>query len=687
MTLGDRLREARHVQFVGRATECAVFADALHAEALPFHVLHIHGPGGRGKTTLLEEYRRFCTQAAISVTYVDARYVDPTPEAFLRVVSDAGQAGNGATRRALLVDTYESIDGLDGWLRRSFLPAMDENLFVVLAGRNRPDTAWLADPGWREEVKILPLRNLTPEETIDFLNARDVPEEQHSSVIAFTHGHPLALALAAEHVRQDPASPFTLDGAPDVVQTLLQRFLTVAPSKAHRSALEGASLVQALTEPLLASLLETDDAYEAFNWLRGLTFMEEGPNGLFPHDVAREVLAAELEWRDPARFNEIHSRARRFCMDRIRDAVTDDERSNAIGDYVFLYRTNPVVRPILGTLRAEWDRVGRRMVGTLEADDIPVLSAMVAKHEGNESARLAEFWLGHQPKSVQVFRDEDGHSAGFMLTLELDETTEEERSADPALEAAWRYLENHAPLREGDRAIVFRHWMDAEAYQGISAVQSLIFSSMVRRYLTTPRLAFSFLPCTDGEFWSTIFAFARVHRLADADYEIEGRPYAVFGHDWRAEPLEAWMELLANNAPSLIPSQSEPIAAPTVTVLSKPDFAEAVQNALRSYASPHRIEGNPLLNSRLVADKARAGADTNARITSLIALLTEAAEAMEGSPRELNFYRAIHATYFKPAPSQAVASEQLDVPFSTYRRHLKRGVELVVEALWRKETG
>ena len=685
MTLEDRLRETRHARFVGREEERAFFADALAAEPLPFRVLHVYGPGGSGKTMLLREYERYCTEQAILVSYIDARFVAPTPEAFRQAVSEVREGAGEAPRSVLLVDTYESIDGLDGWLRRSFLPTMDEDLLVVFAGRNRPDSAWLADPGWREEVKVLPLRNLTPEESTDFLFAREVPVNQHQSVMAFTHGHPLALALAAEHVRHHPATPFAPGDAPDVVQTLLQRFVLEAPDKAHRSALEAAALVRGLTEPLLATLLKTDDAYEAFNWLRGLAFMQEGPNGLFPHDLARDVLIADLQWRDPDRFNELHERARRYCMGRLRTSASDDERREIIGSYAFLYRTNPIVRPILGTLRDEWEKVGRRMVGTLEADDIPILAAMVAKHQGKESARHAEYWLGRQPENAQVFRDEEGRAAGFLLTLDLSAISGDERSSDPALEAAWRYLETNAPLREGDRAIVFRFWMDAEAHQSISAVQSLIFSSMVRCYLTTPRLAFSFLPCADGEFWSNIFAFARVHRLTEADYVIGGHPYAVFGHDWRTEPVEMWMELLAEQVPSATPSQEEPIAAPGLIVLSKPGFAVAVHDALRGYAQPHRLEGNPLLRSRLVEDHAGPNTDTAERIASLVELVCEAAGLMEGTAREAQYFRALRATYLQPAPSQAIAAERLDVPFSTYRRHLKRGVEPVVETLWRME--
>ncbi|NNF57632.1 MAG: ATP-binding protein, partial [Rhodothermaceae bacterium] len=615
MSLRDHLRETRHARFVGRVEELALFASAVGAEALPFYILQVYGPGGSGKTALLGEYQRLCEEQGLPVAYLDARDIDPTPDAFERVLSEA-MAGldPGAARGVVLVDTYEAIDTLDDYLRRVWLPALEEHLFVVIAGRNRPAPAWQADPGWREVVRVLPLRNLTPDESTAFLRLRAVPEAQHAAVLGFTHGHPLALALAAERVRQDPVTPFAPGAAPDVVQALLQRFMLEAPSKVHRAALEAAALVRALTEPLLAALLDTDDAYEAFTWLRGLAFMQEGPRGLFPHDLARDVLLADLRWRDPARFGALHKRARQYCMEQLREATTDNERAELIGAYVFLYRTNPIVRPILGTLREAWENTGPRMVGALEAADVPALVAMVAAHEGAAAAEQAAHWLERQPERVQVFRDEQGQPAGFLLPLLLEDM-DDRRSSDPATEAAWRYLAEHAPLRTGERALFFRFWMDAEAYQGISAVQGLIFSSMVRMYLTTPRLAFSFLPTAAAEFWSTIFAFARLHRLPEADYTMGERPYAMFGHDWRTEPVELWMERLAEQAPLAGPNQHERIARPRLLVLSEPDFAEAVHEALKQVARPHQLRDSPLLRSRLVMERAGHQADEAERVT------------------------------------------------------------------------
>jgi hypothetical protein len=44
-------------------------------------------------------------------------------------------------------------------------------------------------------------------------------------------------------------------------------------------------------------------------------------------------------------------------------------------------------------------------------------------------------------------------------------------------------------------------------------------------------------------------------------------------------------------------------------------------------------------------------------------------------------------TFLRPAPSQEAAAEVLGLPFSTYRRHLGRAVERVVDLSWAVETG
>ena len=226
--------------------------------------------------------------------------------------------------------------------------------------------------------------------------------------------------------------------------------------------------------------------------------------------------------------------------------------------------------------------------------------------------------------------------------------------------------------------------MDAEHHQSLSAVQSLIFAQTVRHYLTTPRLAVSLLPVAEPGVWGPILAFAGLARWPEA--EVPEQPAGVFGMDWRAVPPATWLETLAERVPNAVPEAPARVPAEALAVLSEEAFAEAVRDALRDMTRPHKLVDNPLLRTALVEGAVGPDADETERIDALVTLLTEAAETLKGTPREAPLWNALRLTYLTPAPSQAIAAERLDVPFSSYRRHLTRGVTHVAETLWRQET-
>jgi ribulose kinase len=78
---------------------------------------------------------------------------------------------------------------------------------------------------------------------------------------------------------------------------------------------------------------------------------------------------------------------------------------------------------------------------------------------------------------------------------------------------------------------------------------------------------------------------------------------------------------------------------------------------------------------------------TAERVAALQASIQEAAESLQTSPREAKYYRALYHTYLHPVPTQEQAAELLDLPFSTFRRHLKAGVARVTDILWHQEIG
>jgi hypothetical protein len=687
--LADRLSAARRRRFIGRAAELTLFESALLAEQLPFFVLYVHGPGGVGKTSLLSQFARLAGEVEAPAYSLDARNVEPTPEAFMAglclamgvdpTASPADALAARPGRHIIFVDTYELLAPLENWLRDAFLPQLPEDVLLVVASRNPPAPAWRADPGWQPYLRVLPLRNLSPDEGRDYLLQRNVPEDDLQSVLGFTHSYPLALSLIADLYDQRPNFHFKPVEAPDVVKILLEQFLQRVPGPAHRSALEACALVRVTTESLLAALLNLPDANELFEWLRGLSFIQMRPGGLFPHDLAREALVADIRWRNPEWYAELHRRARAFYTQRLQQ-TQGPEQQLALFDFVYLHRDNPVVRPFF-----EWQASGRSVPGRLSEEDVPKLLAMVTQHENERSAQLAAHWLSRQPHHAIVFRNAEGQPSGFMTLIAMDEATAEDRSLDPGIAMAWDFLRRQAPLRPGETACYFRFWMAADTYQAVSPVQSLIFVNMVRHYFT-PGLAYTFYACADPDFWQPVFGYAELARLPQLDFEVDTRHFGVYGHDWRDMPPLPWLDLMGRREIAAAPEAIKPpLPTERLVVLSQEEFADAVEDALRDYVRPDMLRGNALFRSRVVIERAGADAGDSARSAALRSLLKEAAEQMRESPKENKFYRAVYHTYIQPAATQEQAAELLDVPFSSYRRHLKSGVTRIGEMLWQAE--
>ena len=689
--LADRLSAERHRRFVGRVAEKDLFRSAISANRPPFNVLYVFGTGGVGKTTLLREFAGICGEAGVQVTYLDARNVEPSPDSFAGAVWSAlGLAEQDSPfevlaaspgLRVVLVDTYETLTSLNAWMREVFLPRLPENVLLVLAGRSAPDPSWRVDPGWQRLVRPLHLQNLSRDESQAYLAGRGVPKGQHDDILDFTHGHPLALSLIADVFVQRPSVRFRPAETPDVIKAILEQFVQQVPGPAHRTALESCALARYTTESLLSHMVTMPEVHELFEWLRSLTFIESGSLGLFPHDVAREALVADLRWRNPDWYAELHHRARNYYAARLKQ-THGREQQRVLFDYVYLHRDNAVIRPFL-----EWQEAGTAAPEAMREEDVPALEAMVEEHEGRESARLAAYWFERQPGGVVIYRDVEQRPAGFVMKLALHETHPEDRVSDPAVGAAWRHLERHAPLRPGEGATLFRFWMARETYQAVSATQSLIFGNIAQHYLTAPALAFSFFPTADPDFWAEMFAYIDLARTPEADFEVDERRYGVYAHDWRVTPPTTWLDLLAEREISAEPMEIPATETKPLVVLGERDFAAAVRDALRNFGRSEELRANPLLRSRVVVERASPDADDGATIEALRGLLEETAESLQASPREAKCYRALHRTYLDPAPSQERAAEILGLPFSTYRRHLKGGITLVVEILWQREIG
>jgi hypothetical protein len=313
---------------------------------------------------------------------------------------------------------------------------------------------------------------------------------------------------------------------------------------------------------------------------------------------------------------------------------------------------------------------------------------MTRRWEGEQSAKIVAHWLNIQPQHTQVFR-EGNQLVGFMTYIALDELSDDDIQADPLARNAWAHIKKNAPIRSGEKVLLFRHWMSAETYQNVSPVQSLVFVLAVRLYLVTPKLAYTFFSCAYPEVWEPVLAYADLERLTQTEVVMGDKRIGLYGHDWRVVGVPAWFQLLADRELAYNPqaTQPRPKATNEMIALSEDDFSEALRDVLKMMSRSLPPRGNPLLNSRLVADHSTASASEIERATLLRSIIAESAKQLEESPRDVKLYRAFYHTYIKPAPSQEAASEMIDVPFSSYRRHLQSAVERITDLLWAKEIG
>lgn len=681
-TLGEVLASRRRRSFVGRDAELELIRAALGAAESPFAVLWFTGPGGIGKSSLLDVVSELAEEAdELTVARLDGRDLAPSPRAVLDVLDaaiglrpggDALAAPEG--RVVLLIDAYERLGALDDWVRSWLLPRLPACALTVVAGRRPPGPAWRADPAWRDLLRVVALRNLRPDASRSYLRACGLDEAVHDRLLRASHGHPLGLSLLAEvFVRGGEASldPLT----PDPVGTLVRRFVDVVPAGVRRDALEICALSRTTTESLLRDTLAVEDAYDVFAWLRDLSFVESGPDGLLPHELARDVLDADLRWRDPERYKDVFRAISRSVHARLTSSQGRDQQRAAY-DLKFLFRNLPsVLSPV------DWEEWGQRDPEPAAPDDGGSILELVEGAEGAASAAIAERWLAVQPEAFVVVRDDDDVVRGVLALLDLTVASEPDRRADPGAAAAWDYAHRCRPPRPGEAVTQTRFVIDRDGYQGPSPTMNAAPIVTLQRYIQMPRLAWDFLALHEPEPWNDYFALADLPRASGADFVVGGRRYGLFGHDFRRVPVDALTRLWTERALA-----QEPIPRPAspedALALSQADFTDAVRQALRDLHRADLLARNPLLRTRLVRDHANAEVPC---AETLATLLRTAVETLRSHPRDDKLLRAVERTYLRPAPTQEAAAEVLGLPFSTYRRHLSQGMLRVSAWLWDHE--
>lgn len=676
LSVNDRLDQVRRERFVGRDEQRAIFKSMLDGSPSAPALLFIYGPGGVGKSTLIDCLVRDARDRDVRTIKIDGRTTPASPDAIVGNIfrelsispeNDLFEALQTYGRLALFFDTYEYLNPVDSWIHDEFIAALPENVSTVIAGRTPPLAERRSDPGWSAITAFAPLRNLDPDESRRFLGLRDVPESDHDRVLSFTHGYPLALSMVADIFVRDGGTvdEIAID-EPDLVHTLVERLIREEHDRDRLRALEIAVQARFTTVDLLASVLQGGHAEEHFQWLDSLAFMERGPLGLFPHDMARDAIDRDLRWRSPDQALKDHQKIREWYVGII-DRGTAAEQLQASFDLMYLHRTQPAMRPLV-----EWSVNSSAWLEPATTQDFDYCRELVLASEGLTSAKAFDYWFERQMANFSIVITGGRRRLGFLADVDLAEDRSDV-SFDPATAAIWNWIDKLQPLRPGERARVGRfHTPDPSAslemFHGTVAIWSLM------EWLTPPHASWSFVVTHYPEFLGESLNYGRFE-VCGSDVTAFDRPARIYGHDWRSEPRGQWLELMSQKELGKGDDLPAVESAPFL-VLSETEFRAAVRDALRLINRPGRLVGNPLLQSRLLR---QTGNPTPA---GLQMLLREAAASLSSEPRDRRFAVALDRAYIHPAESHEQAAESLGLPYSTFRLHVTTAVQRVVEYLW-----
>jgi hypothetical protein len=407
--------------------------------------------------------------------------------------------------------------------------------------------------------------------------------------------------------------------------------------------------------------------------------MEDSQAGIRPHDVARDLLEADLRRRDPDTYADVHRRLRAYMIDQIKARAGNPAAlQQAAADLLFLMRDHPLAGPFW-----DWDALANGVGQPVDLGQQDLIIALTRETQGEQQADLAAHWLGCQPEAFRVFRDPNSEIAGYAARLSLHLARPADIEADPGARAAWAYAQQHHPPKPGEQVVLWRFVVDRDPDERHPRLSSTMFGAWhIADILLRSPTAWEFDACyTELGYWEQFLNHWDFVHIPEADYEIDGTGYVAFAHDWRRVGVVDWLERTAARelGEQVSMQPIEPAA-----VLSQEEFAASVKQALRALHQPQVLLRNPLLASGMVQSVLREHPDDRPDEV-LRGLILRGAQVLKSDPRADTQYRVLDRTYLHPAPSQEKAAELLDLPFSTYRRYRDRGIEAITDWLWERD--
>jgi hypothetical protein len=638
-TLAARLEDRDRDRFVGRVAELGLLERLLDDDD-PASVALVYGPGGIGKSTLVREFARRAVGRGWQPLTVEGRDLPPTPDALEEALASA----RDSVRPLIVLDSYELIGGLDGYLRRDLLPTLPERTAVAIVGRLSPDPGWFAG-GWEGMATELELSALDEHAARRLLAARGVDGDRAAAIVAWADGSPLALALAADAAADDPSwSPELAVWRPELLRPLIRRLVEAELQGERLSALSVAAIARQTTPELLRAVLPETDAEAAYARLWALSFTEPLGDGLTVHELVRKALRADIRFRESDREREL----RRRIVDHLYERALDGEPLMQI-EMAHLIE-NESLRWGFG-----WEGASDHRIDDLRPADVGQVAALLAERNLSEWWPLTGRFFADAPERVAVVRDRGDRVCAYLVAM-TPANAPAFADEDPLVGPWLAHARADAAL--GD-AVLWHDSIDFTADRRGRVQAMLGMAGILRSGLANPR--FVYLPINPA--MSAAIAFAETigaTHLADLDFELGRHRVDCYRADFgpggllAAERAVVYAELGLTKARDPAPVRD----------------ADAVREALRNFGLPHELARSPLAR----------GSGSAERAESVRALLLDAAQGAFGdTDSERLLQRVLVRGYLEPNTSHEQVAYELSMSRAAYFRRLRAAAERVAE--------
>jgi len=640
--LGEVADQLDAERFVGRTQALEISRAALVGER-PTRIIHVHGPGGVGKSALLRAFERQARALGRPVVHLDGRLVATTPDALVSAVAAADVDGS-----VLIIDEADELAPLRFELRELLRRSLPSSTVVALAGRAAPGREWF-DDGLdlvSVELRLRPLDATDSRELLARYGVTEAGDVDH--LVSWAQGYPLALTIGAnlQAGSDDPAPSIGRLGSVPPGEALddliLARLGGQEVADVDPDVLDVACIAPAVDARLLTAVLPGRATRTGLAQLRSLSVSEQLGARTTLHRLVRSALRSRLRDTDPDRYRTTVLRVAEHLRQR---ALTDEPMiAVELADLI----ENPEVR--LG-----FDASTTHYADFVRPGDLDQVAAATG---AGDTAWFARFrrWCEDVPRHAVTVRRATGELVGVTLVyLATDVPTWAEGAieAGPVLDRIRAEGQLHEAVLMHDTTIL-EDPADLAACAEVIRVGNNAATVMV---MARPRYLYVTATRRREGDGTEPLGYQEVTDLRRSDDERQLQTIASdFGPDGAVGQLYGMI---------LMEQQAEaPAGATGATGL-------AVLAAVRSFQADQALATSPLAPATgTVAERAAA---VRAQVEDALA------GAFGPSAADQLLRRAIERTYLDPDGGHGIAQRELHMSRSSFYRHLQKARQQLVD--------